>query len=67
MSGSRVKKQRRESGVKFTKAPKIPTPIEQRHEMRELVVQPKGLLKAGQLVPRSEKQLKKVREKYRIA
>ncbi len=66
MSGSRVKKQRHKSGVKFTKAPKVPTPIGERHEMRETVLQPKGLRGAGLMVPRSETQLKKVRKKYRL-
>ena len=64
--GSRVKKDRRKSGVKFTKAPKTPTPLADRHEFRQTVRQPDGLRNAGAKVPRAEGQLKKAREKWGI-
>ena len=64
--GARVKKDRRKSGVKFTKAPKTPTRLEDRHEFRETVRQPDGLRNAGAMVPRAEGQLKKARKKWGI-
>ena len=64
--GARVKKDRRKSGVKFTKAPKTPTPLEDRREFRETVRQPDGLRNAGAMVPRAEGQLKKARKKWGV-
>lgn len=64
---SRVKKDRRASGVKFTKAAKVPTPLEDRSEFREAVQKPFGLRECGKWVPRSEKQLKRTREAWGIA
>lgn len=64
---TRVKKDRRASGVKFSKAPKVPTPLEDRKEFRTMVRQPRGLRQAGQMVPRSEKQLEKARKAWGIS
>lgn len=62
--GSRVKKDRRASNVRFVKAQKTPTPLEERHEFRETVRKPFGLRDGGQRVPRSASKLKAVREKW---
>ncbi|WP_449281218.1 hypothetical protein [Leucobacter sp.] len=61
-----MKKERRASGVKFSKPAKVPTPLEQRREFRETVQRPLGMRLGGQAVPRSEKQIKKVREAWGI-
>lgn len=63
---SRVKKDRRASGVKFTKPAKTPTPLLERHEFRTLVLIPFGLRDGGEMGPRSEKELMKVRKKWGI-
>jgi len=62
--GSRVKKDRRKSGVKFVKQAKTPNPLADRHEFRETVRQPDGLRNAGAMVPRAEGQLKKARREW---
>ncbi|UOR02010.1 hypothetical protein MUN77_01370 [Leucobacter allii] len=64
---TRIKKDRRKSGVKFTKAPKVSTPLEDRHEFREAVTKPRGLRDGGKEVPRSQKQLRRVREAWGVA
>lgn len=63
---SRVKKDRRLSGVPFSKTPKIPTPLERRREFSTTVRQPIGLRNAGQIVARSEKQLANARKAWRL-
>lgn len=55
MSGSRVKRQRRESGVRFEKAPKVGTPLEERQMFAGLVPGAHGTKYQGKQMPRSEK------------
>lgn len=62
-----VKKQRRRSGVKFTKAPKTPTPLAERREFRPTVLGAIGTRMAGRTVPRAPKQLAKVQKAWGIA
>ena len=52
---SRVKKDRRKSGVRFVKAEKIGTPVQERESYRGLVPGLPGTRDAGKMVPRSDK------------
>ncbi len=61
---SRVKKDRRRSGVKFSKPTKVPTPLEQRREFRENVAGAIGTRDPQRIRPRSEKQLRKMRSAW---
>lgn len=67
MSGSRVKKQRRESGVRFAKAPKAGTPFEERQEYAGLVLGAHGTKDQGKMVPRSDASKARMLKKRRGA
>ncbi|MGW9020697.1 hypothetical protein ACWGOE_04335 [Leucobacter chromiiresistens] len=61
---TRIKKQRRQSGVKFSKAQKTPTPLSERREFRGLVRGAIGTKHQDSTVLRSPKKLAKVREAW---
>lgn len=65
--GSRVKKDRRASGVRFTKPTKEGTPVTERENFRGLVPGLPSTRDAGKMVPRSEKKLTRIRKKWGIA
>ena len=56
---TKARKDRKRDGIKFEKAQKIGTPVEDRAEFNRMVIGPKGTRYAGQQVPINPKHLKK--------